>query len=56
MQQGTFRLVRNHHIQKRPFFRRPIDFSVEAVTGKVTSRAVYKDGKLRVVSKHMTCR
>src|ERR1700685_3420979 len=39
-QQGTFRLVRNHHIQKGPFFRKPIDFTVEAAIGIVTSRTV----------------
>jgi hypothetical protein len=32
-QQGTFRLVRNHHIQKGPFFVKPVDFIVEAATG-----------------------
>src|ERR1700761_3750523 len=32
-QQGMFRLVRNHHIQKGPFFVKPVDFTVEADTG-----------------------
>jgi hypothetical protein len=31
-QQGTFRLVRNHHVQRGPFFVKPVDFSVEAAT------------------------
>jgi hypothetical protein len=52
-QQGTFRLVRNHHIQKGPFFTRPIDFTVEAGTGTVTSRTIDKNGKIQVESKHM---
>jgi hypothetical protein len=52
-QQGTFRLVRNHHIQNGPFFRRPIDFTVEAATGIVTSRTMDKNGKTHVESKHM---
>src|SRR6201996_294670 len=26
-QQGTFRLVRNHHIQKGPYFVRSVDFT-----------------------------
>jgi hypothetical protein len=52
-QQGTFRLVRNHHIQKGPFFTKPIDFAVEAATGIVTSRTIDKNGKVRVESKHM---
>ena len=32
-QQGTFRLVSNHHIERGPFFAKPIDFTVEAATG-----------------------
>jgi hypothetical protein len=52
-QQGTFRLVRNHHIQKGPFFTKPIDFTVEAATGIATSRTIDKNGKIHVESKHM---
>jgi hypothetical protein len=52
-QQGTFRLVRNHHIQQGPFFTKPIDFTVEATTGIVTSRTIDKNGKIHVESKHM---
>jgi hypothetical protein len=52
-QQGTFRLVRNHHLQKGPFFTKPIDFTVEAATGIATSRTVDKNGKIHVDSKHM---
>lgn len=52
-QQSTFRLVRNQHIQKGPFFTRPIDFAVEAATGIVTSRTIDKNGKIHVESKHM---
>jgi hypothetical protein len=52
-QQGTFRLVRNHHIQKGPFFTKPIDFTVEAATGIATSRTTGKNGKMHVESKHM---
>ena len=52
-QQGTFRLVRNHHIQKGPFFTKPIDFTVEAAAGIVTSRTIDKNGKIYVDSKHM---
>jgi len=51
-QQGTFRLVRNHHVQKGPFFTKPIDFTVDAATGIVTSRTVDKNGKIHVDSKH----
>jgi hypothetical protein len=52
-QQGTFRLVRNHHIQKGPFFTKPVDFTVEAATGIVTSRTMEKNGKMHVESKHI---
>jgi hypothetical protein len=49
-QQGTFRLVRNHHIQNGPFFVTPVDLTVEAATGIVTSRTSDKDGKIHVES------
>ena len=52
-QQGTFRLVRNHHIQKGPFFMKPVDFTVEAPTGIATSRTADKNGKIQVESHHM---
>jgi len=52
-QQGTFRLVRNHHIQKGPFFSRPIDFAVEAATGIATTRTVDRNGKMHVESEHV---
>src|ERR1700678_700739 len=52
-QQGTFRLVHNHHIQKGPFFVKPIDFTVEAATGIATSRTADKSGKIHIESHHM---
>jgi len=52
-QQGTFRLVRNHHIQNGPFFAKPVDFTVEAATGMATSRTVDKHGKIHVESEHV---
>ena len=52
-QQGTFRLVRNHHIEKGPFFVKPIDFTVEAATGIATSHTEDKDGKIHVESRHI---
>jgi hypothetical protein len=52
-QQGAFRLVRNHHIQKGPFFAKPLDFTVEAATAMVTSRTIDKNGKMHVESRHM---
>src|SRR5580692_9937233 len=52
-QQGTFRLVRNQHIERGPFFGKPVDFTVEAATGIVTSRTIDKNSKIHVESKHM---
>lgn len=52
-QQGTFRLVRNRHIEQGPFFARPIDFTIEAATGTVTSRTTDRNGRIHVESKHM---
>jgi len=49
-QQGTFRLVRNHHVQRGPFFVRPVDFTVEAATGVATSRRADKNGNIHVES------
>ena len=51
-QQGTFRLVRDHHVQMGPFFSKPLDFSVDASTGMSTSSTI-KNGKIHVESKHM---
>jgi hypothetical protein len=52
-QQSTFQLVRNRHIQKGPFFARPVDFTVEAATGVATSRTEDKNGKIHVESHHI---
>jgi hypothetical protein len=52
-QQGTFRLVHNHHIQKGPFFAKPADFAVEAATGLATSRTADKNGEIHVESEHI---
>ncbi len=52
-QRGTFRLVRNHHIQSGPFFTSAVDFTVEAATGMVTSRTTDEDGNIHVVSSHI---
>src|SRR3984885_9648234 len=52
-QQGTFWLVRNHHMQKGPFFLKPVDFTVEAATGIATSRTADKNGKIHLESHHI---
>jgi len=52
-QRGTFRLVRNHHIQNGPFFDSPVDLTMEPATGTLTSRTTDKDGNVHVVSAHI---
>jgi len=52
-QKGTFRLVRDHHIQKGPFFAKPVDFAVEAANGIATTRTADKYGKIHDESEHM---
>jgi len=52
-QQGTFRFVRNHHIQRGPFFAKPVDFAVEASTGMATTRTTDKNGRIHVESEHL---
>jgi hypothetical protein len=42
-QRATFRLISNHHIQSGPSFPKPLDMSIDAISGQVTSRD--KDGK-----------
>ena len=53
IQQGAFRLVRDHHLQRGPFFKKPVDCTVDVSTGTVTFRTVDKNGKIRDESKHM---
>lgn len=52
-QQNTFQFVRYHHIENGPFFTKPIDFAIDAATGRVTSRAIDRHGKIHVEIKHM---
>lgn len=52
-QRGTFRLVRDHHVQHGPYFQKPVDILVDARTGMVTNRTVDKDGKVKVENTHM---
>lgn len=52
-QQGTFQLIRDHHIQKGPFFAKPIDFAVEAATGTATTRTIDRNGAVHVENEHI---
>jgi hypothetical protein len=52
-QQGTFQLVRNHHVEKGPFFSKPVDFMVNADAGTATSRTMDRNGKVHAESDHI---
>ena len=52
-QQGVFKLISDHHIQKGPSFPKPIDSLVDAASGIVTSRSIDKDGKEKVDTQHL---
>lgn len=52
-ERGRFQLISDHHIQKGPFFPHPIDLSIDAHTGEVTSRPAGGDSKQDVQVEHM---
>ncbi len=52
-QQGTFQLIRNHHVENGPFFARPVDFAVGAATGTATTRTADRNGTIHIESEHM---
>ena len=47
-QRGTFRLLRNHLVQKGPSFPQPLDLSIEYASGLVTVRYTDDHGKEKV--------
>lgn len=52
-QNGHFRLIRDHRVQKGPSFPKPTDVTIDARTGEVTVRYV-EEGKPRVDSSQMS--
>ena len=54
-QRDRFRLVRYHHLQKGPFFVKPVDYSIDAASGHgtVTIRSTDMDGKPNIESSHI---
>jgi len=52
-QRGTFRLIRNHHVQKGSFFQKQVDYMIEKDKGMATRRTVDKDGKTHDGSAHI---
>jgi len=51
-QSGSFRLIMDHHSQKGPAFKHPMDLSIDANTGQVTVRFM-DEGKEKVMTQHM---
>lgn len=51
-QNGTFRLVSDHRIQKGPIFSKPTELTIKAQSGEVTVRYT-EDGKEKVETTHM---
>jgi hypothetical protein len=47
IQESTFKLVTDHHVQKGPYFPTPIDITVNA-DGEIINRSTDKDGKEKV--------
>ncbi len=52
-QRGVFRVVSDHHVQRGPAFPKPLDISVDAARGTVTTREPGKDGQEKVKSEHL---
>jgi hypothetical protein len=53
-QRGVFRLISNHHIQRGPYFPRPLDMNIDVSSGIVTTHSPGKDGKDEVATEHMS--
>ena len=52
-QDGVFRLLKDHHVQRGPSFPTPMDVSLDVRSGTVTTRERKKDGEEKVETKHM---
>ncbi len=53
-QDGFFRLIRDHHMQKGPSFPKPIDVAVDVKEGTITSRSAGGNGQAKVNVQHLT--
>lgn len=51
-QNGTFRLISDHRIQKGPMFQKPTELTIKTQTGEVTVRYT-ENGKEKVETTHM---
>jgi hypothetical protein len=52
-QRGTFRLLKDHVVQKGPQFKPPMETSIDATTGEVTVRYTDDHGKERVLTERL---
>jgi hypothetical protein len=48
----VFQLISNHHVQRGPFFSKPLDLTIDG-SGQITSRSIDHDGKPKVEGAHM---
>jgi hypothetical protein len=53
LQNRTFQLISDHHLQKGPSFPHPMDVVIDARSGQVTVRSTGKDGKEEVKTDHL---
>ena len=52
-QRGTFRLLKDHVVQKGPQFKPPMETSIDATTGEVTVRYTDDRGKEKVLAERL---
>lgn len=52
-QNGSFKLLSDHVLQKGPIFKQPIETSIDTATKKVTVRYTDKDGKANVLTQEL---
>src|SRR5579862_8903908 len=52
-QRGTFRLLSDHLIEKGPAFKKPLETTIDALTGQVTTHYTEEDGKEKDISERM---
>jgi len=52
-QRGIFRLISDRHVQKGPYFPKPLDMTIDVEKGTVITRSRGKDGKDDVVTDHI---
>lgn len=52
-QGGAFKLVTDHHVQRRPSFPKPLDMSIDVPNQTVISREPGNGGAVKVTKQHM---